>query len=248
MSPYIGHLVVAEQVYAQLWTQDDHLGEFLYGSIIPDISAEPNELSRWDTHFVGPYSESGQAVFSQGTTTFLGRYQTFTTRPPRAWNADDQAFLEGYLCHLTVDEMWRALLIPLWLARRERFTRGHIHTLMTVFDHRAAQRLQNPDQVCQALRASARIDILDFLDPDQGEAFKHRVCDAVAAGGGIEAFLELARGAGESESWVQERQREFLEHRDQIERLLEDLPADSFFSSAVERSLEMIERFRQSLP
>ena len=196
---------------------------------------------------MGSYSESGQAVFSQGTATFLTQFRSFTTRPPEAWNAAEQAFLEGYLCHLTVDEVWRALLIPLWLRNRERFTRGLIHTMMTEFDHRAAQWLQHPHQVLQALRTSARIDILDFLDPDQGEDFKQRVCDAVAAGGGIEAFLSLARGAGESEAWVQERRRQFLEHRDQAGQLFEELPADSFFSSAVERSLEMIGRWREDL-
>ena len=55
MAPYISHLVVAEQVHAQFWTRDDHLGEYLYGSIIPDVSAEPNTLTRLDTHFVGSY-------------------------------------------------------------------------------------------------------------------------------------------------------------------------------------------------
>jgi hypothetical protein len=252
LAPYITHLVVAEQVYAWLWDRDDYLGEFLYGSIAPDVSAESDVLTRRHTHFVGPYREEGEAIFRQSTATFLARYQAFTARPPRMWSDGERAFLEGYLCHLAADEVWRFLLISLWEANRERFAEvgeGPLLSLLqaatTEFDGRAARRLANPGRVLEALQDSAGIDLLSFLDPEQGGDFKRRVCDYLAAGGGIEAFLKLARGAGESEAWLQRRRRQFLEHREQVEQLLEDLSLDSFFPLAVERSVEMIERFRK---
>lgn len=247
MAPYITHLVVAERTYEQLWVGDGRLGEFLYGSIVPDVSAEPNALTNRDTHFVGSYREDGRAVFSQSTAAFLAQYEVFTTKPPSAWSSTERAFLEGYLCHLSADEAWRRLLIPYWQANRERYALEHYHVAITILDQRSVARLRSRSRVLEALRNGTGIDILKFIDPLQGEDFKQRVCDYLAAGGGIEAFLKLAQGTGESEAWIQGRHRLFLEHRDQTKRLLEELPTGSFFSMAVEHSLEMIERFRRKL-
>ena len=252
MAPYIAHLVVAERAYARLWDRDDRLGEFLYGSIAPDVSAEPNALARQDTHFVGSYREDGEAIFSRSTATFLARYEAFTVRPPRAWSDAERAFLEGYLCHLAADEVWRSLLISFWKAHCEHWAEMGEEMLLpllqaatTEFDRRAVRQLANPGRVLEALRNSARIDLLNFLDPERCEDLKRRVCDYLAAGAGLEAFLKLARGAGECEAWLRRRRRQFLEHRDQMEQLLEELPLDSFFPLAVQRSVEMIKRFRR---
>lgn len=247
MAPYIVHLVVAERTVEQLEAADDGLGAFLYGSIVPDVSAEPNPLTHRDIHFVESYQENGQAVFSQSSAAFLAQVETFTTRPPSAWGCAEWAFLEGYLCHLSADEAWWHLLIPWWQSRRDRYTRPQYYAAMTLFDQRAANWLRRGDRVLEALRDGTGIEVVTLMDAMLGEDFRRRVCDYLAAGGGIEAFLQLARGAGETEAWVQERGRLFLEHRDQAERLVEELPTGPFLSLAVEHSLEMIRRFETTI-
>lgn len=246
MAPYITHLLVAERTVEQLGAGDDRLGAFLYGSIVPDVSAEPNPLTHRHTHFVDSYEEDGQVVL-QSAAAFLAQVESFTTRPPSAWNAVEQAFLEGYLCHLCADEAWWYVLIPWWRACRGRYTREQYHVAMTVLDQRAAGWLSSPARVLEALREGRGIEVVKFMDAPLGEDFRRRLCDYLAAGGGIEAFLQLARGAGESEAWAQERGRLFLEHRDQAERLVEELPSGPFLSLAVERSLEMIGRFETAI-
>jgi len=243
MAPYITHLLVAERTVEQLGAGHDRLGAFLYGSIVPDVSAEPNPLTHRDTHFVDSYQEDGQVVF-RSTAAFLAQYEAFTTRPPSAWRAAERAFLEGYLCHLSADEAWWHMLIPWWQARRERYTRQQYYAAMTVFDQRAASWLRSRTRVLEALRDGTGIEVVRFMDAPLGDDFRRRVCDYLAAGGGVEAFLQLARGAGESEAWVRERRRLFLEHRDQTARLVKELPSSPFLSLAVERSLEMMGRFR----
>jgi len=179
---------VAQRTHEQLWAEDEGLGAFLYGSIVPDVSGEPNALTHRDTHLVGSYREDGRAVFSQSSATFLAQYETFTTRPPSAWSSTERAFLEGYLCHLSADEAWRRLLIPFWQTHRERYAREHYYAAITVLDQRSIARLRSRSRVLEALRNGAGMDILKFIDPLQGEDFKQRVCDYLAAGGASRLF------------------------------------------------------------
>ncbi len=112
MAPFNTHFLVAEKVWPIMpegpWL--DHFGQFCFGCVAPDVDKASDTLTQKDTHFYDKTTDY-ELMAKARSTAFLSQQDTFLTAPFHHLSAEAQAFVLGYLCHLTVDEVtkhqWR---------------------------------------------------------------------------------------------------------------------------------------------
>ena len=110
MAPLITHLVIGERVFRQLRHFDPTptvYGSFLLGCLLVDAN-HFSDVDRRQTHFVGRLDEDGADAFEKSCANFLRQLDGLLLRPWDDLTPREQAFVAGYLCHLTADETWKA--------------------------------------------------------------------------------------------------------------------------------------------
>jgi hypothetical protein len=129
MAPLNTHLLIAERLWPVVpgpW--QPYFGQFCFGCVVPDIDKLSPVLTQKSTHFFDPTDEEG-LMFTHRSVTFIQQQAEFLRAPFAGLTPPEQAFALGYLCHLAVDEVSRALWDP---AAYQRFREIGVSSLVAV--------------------------------------------------------------------------------------------------------------------
>ncbi len=134
-------------------------GAFLLGSIAPDARVSSG-ISRADTHFF----DYGPVVDPPPAVALLARHPEL--RRTALHDAQQTAFVAGYVAHLAMDEIWCTdLLFPQLILAEDWGTPTErnimLHMLLGYMDHR--DRAQLPDTDYQPLAAAEPRGWLPFM-------------------------------------------------------------------------------------
>lgn len=114
MAPLVTHLVVGER--ASLHCCD---------SLIQRPTVRSFSAAFWSTctalaistgarRTLGRLHEDGEDAFRKSCTNFLAQLDALLVHPWRELTQEERAFVAGYLCHLTVDEVSKQSSCPDW--------------------------------------------------------------------------------------------------------------------------------------
>lgn len=189
MAPFNTHFLIAEKLWPELqngpWKA--HYGHFCFGCVAPDVDKASEQLTQKDTHF---FDRSGdyEAMASRRTAAFLARQSDFLSQPFSALSRPAQAFVLGYLCHLSVDEvskhMWR------------RDTWRHFHQIkatsaFAALDELAWRRAENYGGIAEAICGIQVVDVLPSIPLADLEKMHTGVCHFVQAKSAEEEYFAL---------------------------------------------------------
>ena len=109
MASFVTHMVIGEQVFAELPGFDPaDYGAFLLGCVLVDVHAF-YDVDQRTTHFAERFDERGVDAFNRSCSNFLTQLDSLLVRPWRKLTSAERAFIAGYLCHLAADEEEAAL-------------------------------------------------------------------------------------------------------------------------------------------
>jgi hypothetical protein len=196
MAPFLTHLVVGEQVWAALdgkRPEPDHLGTFLFGCLAPDVDKFCHGLEQGTTHFLAK-DEGGTYVW-QRSLRFLEGQDSYLQAPFHALEADEQAFVIGYLCHIATDEITARSAQAIQSQNSGSGTDlPHVDAILTAMDPRFWAMTHDPAGLVAALdRASIPVRAFVFTEGECLRAMYQVVVPQVAEGGGLVPFVQMLR-------------------------------------------------------
>ncbi len=240
MPPFFTHLVIAERLFPTLATLPAQIyGDFLFGCLAPDVDKFVDGMDQVITHFV-PKDRSDRHL--EARSAYFVEQQSALLRVPYARLPDrERAFVLGYLCHLASDEGWSRHM----LAYRDQVT-APLRALLTALDEIAQRELVDLDGDLAALAAAEATDVLTFVSAANLQRMKDSVLPFLQAGGGSEAFLEMARRSGVPEERLLKLRRELTSSLDQARLEVRRLDPLTAIARSVERSQYVIKCFLTS--
>jgi hypothetical protein len=246
MAPLMTHLVVGERVHplvAKLGGAEAAFGAFLLGCVLVDVNAFSN-IDRRETHFVGRPNEVGEDAFSQGSAHFLGRRDDLLQRPWDTLAVREQAFVAGYLCHLTADEAWKEIgWRKLWSVGITSLDELPVPAgvLLTAYSVLSVERYRDFGSVAAALQEAAVPDVLAHIPHrallNMWEVLKPHALDGRTAA----SYLCMLARRGISAVEVAVRREQHEMYMDEALALAEQvLDVEALIETAVERSMKTI--------
>ncbi len=189
MAPFNTHFLIAEKIWPDLppgpW--QDYYGQFCFGCVAPDVDKASEVLTQRDTHF---FDRSGdyEAMASRRTATFLTGQDEFLRCPFSELPGEAQAFVLGYLCHLSVDEvskhMWRR---PTW----QRFHHVRATSAFAVLDELARSLTGDYEAIADAICHIEVVDVLRHISVVDLQRMQAGVCTFVRAKSSEAEYLAL---------------------------------------------------------
>ena len=259
MAPFLTHLVVGERVWKRLGGKcpaPDNYGDFLFGCLAPDVDKLCEGLEQGTTHFVAKDSDNNYVW--QRSQRFLDNQRSFLRAPFDALEADEQAFVLGYLCHVATDEITGRLALGI----RDEISEGggtlpRVDAILSVMDPRFWAMALDPQGVVKALEAATSPDGTLVFAPQGCLGAMHKiVVPQVREGGGMVPFLNMMR---RQRQWMRhgqvsdvaddsELEAELAAYRRQIEadlpaseQLVASMELEPFVDEAVSHSLQRID-------
>jgi hypothetical protein len=259
MAAFLTHLVVGERVWNGLDEQQpsaDGYGTFLFGCLAPDVDKLCDGLKQGTTHFVAKGEDNGHVW--QRSQRFLHRQTDFVRAPFQVLQADEQAFVLGYLCHVATDEITGRLALEI---RAQIATAGgtlpHVDAILSVMEPHFWAMASDPVGLVAAFEAAQIPEHTLLFAPYECLAAMHQiVLPQVHEGGGMEPYLNTVR---RQRRWMQsgrvsnatddaELEAALSVHRRQMEsdlpasrQLVETMDLESFVDEAVRHSLNRID-------
>ena len=267
MAAFLTHLVVGEQVWGRLddrwpqawatarqgpageraqsdgrWSNREDYGTFLFGCLAPDVDKLCDGLEQGVTHFL-PKDEAGTYAWKR-SLRFLDAPTEYLRAPFGALHPGEQAFVLGYLCHVTTDEI-SGRLAPVV----EDYLVGlgtsvpHVDAVLTAMDPGFWAVAEDRESVIAALSVAQIPDGTFPLGSSSCLAAMHQiVLPQVREGGGLLPYLSMVR---RQKRWMRHGQvsdatddavleAELASYRRQIEA---DLPASEQLVDTMELEL-----------
>lgn len=194
MAPLITHLVIAERIWPLLagrW--NGAYGSFLFGNLAADVDKFCPDLEQATTHLVG--KDRTDAWLTQRSRRFIDQQAELLRAPFPELAPAEQAFVLGYLCHLTVDEATTS--------RFERFRTAYEQragsfpwneAISTVVDETAAGLLQDRSGMLEALESSrVPVGLFAFISDRCLQTMRWILFPLIREGGGFAAYIGLVR-------------------------------------------------------
>jgi hypothetical protein len=280
VAAFLTHLVVGERVWGRLdgrgpqvwaiarqglageraqsdawWSNREDYGTFLFGCLAPDVDKLCDGLEQGVTHFL-PKDEGGAYAW-QRSARFLDAPTEYLRAPFGALQPDEQAFVLGYLCHVTTDEISGRLALPVTDYIAELGTPlAHIDAVLTAMDPRFWAMAADREGVILALSVAQIPDgAFPFVSSSCLAAMHQIVLPQVREGGGLLPYLSMVR---RQRRWMRHGQvsdatddavleAELAGYRRQIEadlpaseRLVETMELELFVEEAVGHSYQRI--------
>jgi hypothetical protein len=255
VAAFLTHLVVGERVWGQLegrgpqvwasarqgpaaeraqydgqWSNRADYGTFLFGCLAPDVDKLCAGLEQGVTHFL-PKDEEGTYAW-QRSLRFLDAPTEYLRAPFGALQPGEQAFVLGYLCHVTTDEISGRLALPVTDYMAEVGTPlTRMDAVLTAMDPRFWAMATDREGVIAALSVAEIPDgTFPFVSSSCLAAMHQIVLPQVRQRGGLLPYLSMVR---RQRRWMSHGQvsdatddavleAELASYRRQIE---EDLPA-----------------------
>lgn len=237
MPPFFTHLVIAERIFPTLsMLPAEVFGDFLFGCLAPDVDKFVDGMDQATTHFVP--KDPSERYMEARSLYFIEHHSELLRRPYLHLNVHERAFVLGYLCHLASDEGWSRHM----LAFRHRVT-SPLRALLTALDEIAQGELADLEGDLAALARAEAPDVLTFVSTSNLQRMQAIVWPFLRAGGGVEAFLEMARRSDVSGGRVLELQHEMMTTLDRARVEAGRLEALVAIDQAVERSRAMLAQF-----
>ena len=259
MAAFLTHLVVGERVWKGLDERQlsaDGYGTFLFGCLAPDVDKLCEGLEQGTTHFVAKGEDNGHVW--QRSRHFLNHQTDFVRAPFQVLEANEQAFVLGYLCHVATDEITGRLALGI---RTQIATAGgtlpHVDAILSVMEPHFWAMASDPAGLVAALKTAKIPDRTLVFAPYECLAAMHQiVLPQVHEGGGMEPYLNTVR---RQRQWMQsgrvsdatddtELEAALSALRRQMEadlptsrQLVETLDLESFLEAAVRHSLQRID-------
>jgi hypothetical protein len=196
MAPFLTHLVVGERVWHALGEEGPapgSYGAFLFGCLAPDVDKLCDGLEQGTTHFVA--KDEGNTYVWQRSKRFLDSQSQFLRAPFHALEANEQAFVLGYLCHVATDEITGRIALEMKsqiVAGGRPFPR--VDAVLCVMDPHFWSMARDPQAVMAALEAAAIPDGTLVFAPLECLAAMHKiVVPQVREGGGMVPYLNMVR-------------------------------------------------------
>ena len=248
MASLTTHLVVGERVYPQvpqLESTHSAYGAFLLGCVLPDVSML-GTIDRRETHFVGRPQEDGADAFTQSCARFLARLDRLLQRPWDDLSGEERAFVAGYLCHLAVDEAWKAAE---WRSLRKLGLAGPAHlgvpmgVVTTAASVLSAGLYRDFPSVSSALRDASVPDVFRHVPHGAFVEMWDVVRPHLLDGRTYHSYLVLLARRGMPESKVEEVGREHEQHWEDAVALIHRLGGvEPAVRTCVERAVEVLPR------
>ena len=196
MAPFLTHLVVGERVWAALDGRQPapaHYGTFLFGCLAPDVDKFCDGLEQSTTHFMAK-DDAGTYVWLR-SQRFLEGQDDLLRAPFHALEADEQAFVLGYLCHIATDEITaRSAQIIKSQNSGSGAPLPHVDAILTAMDPRFWAMTRDPAGLVDALnRAAIPERAFVFTDGKCLRAMYQVVVPQVVEGGGLVPFVHMLR-------------------------------------------------------
>lgn len=178
----------------------ERAGDFLFGSIAPDVRAI-NDMSREETHFFHLPPRLGE----NGVEAMLEKYPQLAD--PLGLSSPQAAFVAGYLSHLLVDEIWLAeIFIPYFGHQLDYGTfdrRMVLHNVLRIYvDVRERDRLEGT--ILQRLKDSTIEGLLPFVPDEDLEKWRDLICRQLIPGASVKTVEFFASRMDVPEAVVEE--------------------------------------------
>jgi hypothetical protein len=196
MAPFLTHLVVGERVWTVLdgvRSGSDNYGAFLFGCLAPDVDKFCHGLEQSTTHFVAK-DEAGTWAWLR-SQRFLEEQAALLRAPFDDLEAVEQAFVNGYLCHVATDEITGRYAQDIKSQHIDHNTPlPHVDAILTAMDPRFWALAHNPAAMVDALNQTPIPDrAFVFTEQDCLEAILQAVVPQVAEGGGLVPCVNMVR-------------------------------------------------------
>jgi hypothetical protein len=233
----------------QLEASPSSYGTFLLGCVLPDVNAF-SEIDRRETHFVGRFEQDGRIAFTQSCTRFLARRDALLQRPWSELSDVERAFVAGYLCHLAVDEAWKAFG---WRSLHKQGidspsqVRAQLGMPMSVLTTAgsvlSAEMYLDYPVVTWALRGARVPDVFRHVSHSAFVKMWELLQPYALDGRTYEAYLELLARRGRSEAEVLTARREHEQHWEDAVALLHSVGGvEQAVLSCVDRAVRFMPR------
>ena len=185
MAPFNTHFLIAEKIWPEVRARlslpvtcsRNHYGQFCFGCVAPDVDKASATLTQKDTHFFDRTTDYDLMATSR-SAAFLQHQNEFLCDPFNDLRPEAQAFVLGYLCHLSVDEvskyMWRN---PTW----QQLNGLHIGAAFAAMDELARQQTQDYPAIIAGLRNIEVLNVIPRIPPADLARMYQGVCNFVQA-------------------------------------------------------------------
>ena len=247
MAPIVMHLVIGERVYPQIaeLAQAEAYGAFLLGCMLVDVNGF-SALDRRETHFVGRPHEDGEDAFCRGSATFLSQLDTLLQRPWNILSNEEQAFVAGYLCHLTADEAWKDIawhkLWAMGITSAEQFPiPGGV--MLTAYSIMSTSHYHDAASVADALRQATVPDVLAHV-PHHALVYMWEVVKPHTLNSHtVASYLGMLERKGTPAAEVETRRRQHETYMDEAMRFIRELAdIEATLRATVDRSVNIVPR------
>jgi len=203
-----------------------------------------NEIDRRLTHFVGRVEEAGESAYQDSCNNFLNKLGSLLNSPWKSLNPIEKSFVDGYLCHLAVDECWKKLGMQLFQklginSWSDFIVPGDVG--LTTFDFICNSQLINKSEIDLILR--------DIIIPDTFKHIPYKVFakqweiirEYVISGGTPESHFMMLERAGKAIKEIQKtRKRYDLYWNKGIEFINEIGGVEPFIQDAIDRAMQVM--------
>jgi hypothetical protein len=195
MAPFNTHFLIAETIWPEAktlttWPESGDkilYGQFCFGCVAPDVDKVSSALAQKDTHF---FDRSGlwALMASHRSAALIQNQADFFRRPFDQLRSAEQAFALGYLCHLCVDEVSKAM----W--QSETWT--HFKDIgpgptFAALDEAAREQIKDYAALVQSLHAIEPLPVIPRIPLEDLVTVWQGVCQFVGAGTAEAEYLAL---------------------------------------------------------
>jgi hypothetical protein len=249
VADFVTHVIVGERVYPHIAARlpgPTTYGSFLLGCVVVDANHYDEGVDRGRTHFVGRLSDVGTAAFRGSCASFLKQRDRLLARPWNRLEPGEQAFIAGYLCHLAVDETWKALgwqLMQKLGVRSPKDFPVPVDVLSTAFAVESSALFLDRPRAARAVARATVPDVLTHVPHALLQRTWQLTRDYALDGSTPAAFIRLLERQGKPKAEVRARHRQHLAYWGQAAALVREVGGvEPHVEEAVARAIGVLPR------